>query len=555
MKITGAWRLGAAVCLFVLAGGMAAAATGGNGFYRVIVQDTAGGVGIGVYTVQTDSMHPITGSLGPQNVLFGGGSPGTSYLTIRSFTSGTDYAQRGDNASLNISAGAPTTLFLEGFVTPGDEAVPVGDPNSPSGFLTTYGIGSAASAPDDLTVVQEVSVSGTDFNSSVVKVRTSITNNGAAAVELGVRYLWDLQIGANDDGPSFQAKNPDGSVLGAETDFLSPGFDTYIVQDNNDPSDFSCFSSNSPFPFFDVQGSVTGPAALSPTVPTRLAYVDWLASSGLPGGTTAANAFDYVIGGVDTSTCTTSDDDSAVMYWWGHDPASALVVPAGATIDVSAYIFAHLPGAPPVFTPPGVEGPPGDPTCEDGVDNDGDGLVDGEDPNCMVSSNEPPDCSAAEPSRAQLWPPNHKFRDVGIEGVVDPDGDPVSIVITGISQDEELNGLGDGNTNVDAQGVGTDTARLRSERSGLGDGRVYHILFTAEDGNGGTCDGEVTVCVPHDRGRGRVCVDQGPLFDSTGGTIVPENQTPVAGQRRHQPGDQPQPPRWQDFGGGSVRRR
>lgn len=520
MKTTGARHLpaAAAVCLFLLAGGAAVAATGGNGFYRVIVQDAASGVGIGVYTVQTDALHPITGSLGPQNVLFGGGIPGTSYLTIRSFTSGTDYAQRGDNSTLNISAGAPTTFFLEDFVTPGEEAAPVGDPNNPSGFLTTYRIGFAASAPDDLTVVQEVSVSGSDFNSSVVKVSTSITNNGAADVQLGVRYLWDLQIGANDDGPTFQAKNPDGAVLGAETDFFAPAFETFFVQDDDDPSDFTCFATNSPFPFFDVQGSVTGPPSLAPTPPTRLSYVDWTASSGLPGSMiTAANAFDYASGGVDTSGCT-SNNDSAVMYWWGDDAPNALAVPAGATVTVSAYIFAHLPGDPPVF--PGVEGPPGDPTCEDGVDNDGDGLVDLEDPDCMVSSNEPPDCSAAVPSRDQLWPPNHKFRVVEVEGVSDPDGDRVNIVITGISQDEELNGKGDGNTNVDAGGVGTGTARLRSERSGLGDGRVYHIFFTADDGAGGSCDGAVAVCVPHDRGRHGDCVDQGPLFDSTGGAAM-----------------------------------
>jgi subtilisin-like proprotein convertase family protein len=130
------------------------------------------------------------------------------------------------------------------------------------------------------------------------------------------------------------------------------------------------------------------------------------------------------------------------------------------------------------------------------------------------SCNEPPDCSMAYASVGELWPPNHKLDTVTIEGVVDPDGDPVTITITGISQDEETDGLGDGNTCPDAFGVGTDTAELRAERSGLGDGRVYHIAFTADDGQGGTCSGTVTVCVPHDQ-AGDDCVDQGPLYDST----------------------------------------
>ncbi|HEX6865561.1 MAG TPA: hypothetical protein VF414_22225, partial [Thermoanaerobaculia bacterium] len=62
-------------------------------------------------------------------------------------------------------------------------------------------------------------------------------------------------------------------------------------------------------------------------------------------------------------------------------------------------------------------------------------------------------------------------------------------------------------------GVGTAEVRVRAERSGQLDGRVYHLFFKAEDGRGGECEGEVTVCVPHDN-KG-ACVDQGALHDST----------------------------------------
>ena len=82
-----------------------------------------------------------------------------------------------------------------------------------------------------------------------------------------------------------------------------------------------------------------------------------------------------------------------------------------------------------------------------------------------------------------------------------------------------LNGLGDGNTCPDASGVGASTASVRAERSGTrkvpGDGRVYHIAFSADDGQGGQCTGTVTVCVPHDQRLGGDCVDQGPMYDST----------------------------------------
>jgi len=154
----------------------------------------------------------------------------------------------------------------------------------------------------------------------------------------------------------------------------------------------------------------------------------------------------------------------------------------------------------------------------------------------VEEANQPPDCSAAAANPFKLWPPNHKFVTISIMGVTDPDGDPVTITIDSIRQDEPVKepGTGSGNTSPDGTGVGTNTAQVRAERAGNpkvpGDGRVYHIGFTATDPSGTTCSGKVTVCVPHGQGqrnRGKVtvcvphqgqrntCVDQGPLFDST----------------------------------------
>jgi hypothetical protein len=131
--------------------------------------------------------------------------------------------------------------------------------------------------------------------------------------------------------------------------------------------------------------------------------------------------------------------------------------------------------------------------------------------------NMPPDCSNAAPSIDTIWPPNHKFVAVNVLGVTDPDGDPVSITIDSIYQDEPVDTLGDGSFTPDGQGVGTDTAEVRAERAGTkkvpGNGRVYHIRFTANDGNGGSCTGEVLVGVPHDVKD--IPVDDGALYDST----------------------------------------
>lgn len=134
-----------------------------------------------------------------------------------------------------------------------------------------------------------------------------------------------------------------------------------------------------------------------------------------------------------------------------------------------------------------------------------------------AQENRPPDCTQAAASSSRLWPPNHKLKDIQVLGVTDPDGDPVTIVIDSIFQDEPVDGEGDGNTSPDATGVGSSTARVRAERSGQGDGRFYHIGFTASDPGGASCTGEVLVAVPKSKGRKWWSnpVDGGALYDST----------------------------------------
>lgn len=123
----------------------------------------------------------------------------------------------------------------------------------------------------------------------------------------------------------------------------------------------------------------------------------------------------------------------------------------------------------------------------------------------IATGSRPPDCSGAAASPAVIWPPNGKMVPVSVLGVTDPDGDPVTIKITGITQDEP---------GAAFLGIGSSLARVKAERDGKGDGRVYHILFESTDPSGASCSGEVTVCVPHDRGKGS-CVDGGALFPSS----------------------------------------
>jgi hypothetical protein len=127
-----------------------------------------------------------------------------------------------------------------------------------------------------------------------------------------------------------------------------------------------------------------------------------------------------------------------------------------------------------------------------------------------IVDNRPPGCASAFASPNVLWPPNGKLVPIVIQGLTDPDGDPVTLTVTAVRQDEPLTRAGI----PDATGLGTPNIQIRADRAGGRDGRVYRITFEARDGQGGTCTGTVTVCVPHDQGRGRTCGDGGGVFDS-----------------------------------------
>ena len=220
-------------------------------------------------------------------------------------------------------------------------------------------------------------------------------------------------------------------------------------------------------------------------------------SSVTPGGapytTVVTNTFDNTAGTVDYiatgGTVVNADFVVATITFDVIDEGTS------ALLFTSPFVNQYIPG----FGPLGINGT--------SVDGSITGVASGPPPNAA------PDCSNAAPSAASLWPPNHKFNSVNVEGVTDPDGDAVTINIDGISQDEAVNGKGDGNTSPDGTGVGPDTAEVRAERSGKGDGRVYEIDYTADDGNGGTCSGTVEVGVPHDKKD--TAVNSGATFDST----------------------------------------
>lgn len=122
--------------------------------------------------------------------------------------------------------------------------------------------------------------------------------------------------------------------------------------------------------------------------------------------------------------------------------------------------------------------------------------------------NRPPDCSAATASPSSIWPPDRRQVRISTFGVTDPEGEPTTVAVTRIFQDEFPTAQV-----PDAGDLGTATPWVRADRTTSGDGRVYHLFFEARDPDGRSCTGVVKVCVPLQSGG--TCRDGGPRLDST----------------------------------------
>jgi hypothetical protein len=117
----------------------------------------------------------------------------------------------------------------------------------------------------------------------------------------------------------------------------------------------------------------------------------------------------------------------------------------------------------------------------------------------------------------ELWPPNHRMVTFDLAcdlDLVDDRGNPLDIQVEGITQDEPVLGKRGPKTAPDAEIVSPTVVRIRAERDGKGNGRVYVIRFTTTDLSGQVGRQQLTVIVPHDQ-SGRGAVDDGQQFDST----------------------------------------
>lgn len=106
----------------------------------------------------------------------------------------------------------------------------------------------------------------------------------------------------------------------------------------------------------------------------------------------------------------------------------------------------------------------------------------------------------------EIWPPNHQWVTVARAiGAADA-CDVAPGLLVQVTSDEPVDGLGDGDTAPDWEvvdnGDGTFDVRVRAERDGRGDGRVYTLSVTATDASGNTPAASGEVRVPRDQRGG-----------------------------------------------------
>ena len=95
-----------------------------------------------------------------------------------------------------------------------------------------------------------------------------------------------------------------------------------------------------------------------------------------------------------------------------------------------------------------------------------------------------------------LWPPNHKMKNVNVDYTsTDNCPGPITCNIA-VTSDEPENGTGDGDTAPDWELIDDHHIKLRAERAGNGDGRVYTVKVTCTDQYGNSSSGIKTVLVP-----------------------------------------------------------
>jgi hypothetical protein len=112
-----------------------------------------------------------------------------------------------------------------------------------------------------------------------------------------------------------------------------------------------------------------------------------------------------------------------------------------------------------------------------------------------IADTQPPTLTASV-GTSTLWSPNHSLVNVGLAVSATDNSTAVTTSMAVYSNENDGDDDGEGQFSPDAKNIAAGTLRLRSERSGRGNGRVYLIIVRAADAFGNTSRSCLTVVVP-----------------------------------------------------------
>jgi hypothetical protein len=243
----------------------------------------------------------LTGPQNPagpgRNVLFGDGTPGTSYMIVRAVS----------------PSGAVVADYVQGqLLTHPNEVSLDGEPSSQvlngSTMTTSW-------YPDySFGITQTIAVTGDTAANSRVTVSTSIDDSRSQPNHYQIQYLWDTEIGT-DDGPVIQPRTagvpygPFDPTIGVEQTTASYAGDTVAVD---------AHAGLHP-PTLAIAASGAGnPQA----VPDSAKYVCWPDAIYAPIGGYATDSTRDVSGANSDCPNSVGAADSALEYLWSVNPSS-----------------------------------------------------------------------------------------------------------------------------------------------------------------------------------------------------------------------------------------
>jgi hypothetical protein len=117
-----------------------------------------------------------------------------------------------------------------------------------------------------------------------------------------------------------------------------------------------------------------------------------------------------------------------------------------------------------------------------------------------VLDQQPPTIGGVAANPNTLWPPNHKMVPVTVAAsAVDSCGSAPVCTIAAVSSNEPGKGEEKEDREPDWQITGNLSVKLRAERVGNGNGRVYTFTIQCTDASQNSATKAVTVTVPHER--------------------------------------------------------